>query len=264
MRFYYFSIFSFMAYAVVVVIGIALLWLLWTKVLKLKTNSSVYWVLAAAIIGAPWMEELWIAYNFDRLCRKDAGLFVNKTVEVAGFCDDTTGWGPRQLEAFKYEFMESRDVLRSRLIRVQRADDMSRDKAVAWHSGNSAKKKGAADAFIVHRLSEKEEIAVSPNGLDAWRTTTIVEPTARYHYKRINDHTPVSHRIRRFENVVIDSQTGDVLGRYTDYYRGPYSFFISSDASTIPCKEAQIAIRHHGTLSIYALTLKPSSREHNR
>jgi hypothetical protein len=228
-----------MAYAVVAAIGILILSLLWTKLTKLNPSHPVFWVLVAAIIVGPWVEEFWIAYNFDRLCRKDAGVFINKVMEVTGFYDDANGWGPRQLAESKYEFMESRDVRKSRLIRVERADDAARNRALAWYSQTSPGEERPKELFIVHRISDKEEVAVSPNGVDAWRVTTIDRPTARYHRKRTNSHTPVSHQVKRFEDIVVDSQTGEVLGRYTDYSRGPYWFFISLDLPSIECTELQ-------------------------
>jgi len=215
MRFYYFSLFSWMVYAVYGLIAIALISLLWTKLLKLKLRNPGYWILTAVALVAPWSEELWISYNFDQLCRKDAGIVINKTIEVDGFYDDTTHWWRQLKESSKYTFVESRDSADGTYWRVERDGDQVR-----------------------HFRIEK--------------------PTARYQYKRGDNHTPVAHEIKRFENTVVDSQTGDVLGRYTNYRRGPYWFFISLGAPTIPCEEAEAGVRKHGTLSVFALTLKPS------
>jgi len=213
MRFYYFSIFSWMAYAAVATLVIVLLWLIWTRAFKLSLKSPLYWGLVAAILVLPWSEELWIARNFDQLCRKDAGVFVHKTVEVDGFYDDTKHWW-RQLAESQYRFVESRDPTTNKLWRVERAG---------------------------------EEV----------RHFSIEKRTARYEFKRINVHTPVAHQIKRFEDVVTDTQTGEVIGRYVNYYRGPFWFWASLGVPTIPCVETESAVRKYGTLSMYALTLLP-------
>jgi hypothetical protein len=215
MRFYYFSIFSWAMYAVYAVVAIAIVSLLWTKVLDRKLRNPGYWILLTATLIAPFSEELWIAYNFDRLCQKDAGVFVNKTVDVDGFYDDTTHWWRQLRESSNFKFVESRDTATGQVWRVERDGD-------------------------------------------GVRHVKIDKPTARYHYRSINSHTPVGHQISRFENVVLDSSNGEVLGRYTNYYRGPYWFFIQLSAPTIPCKETESAVRTYGTVSVYALTFKPS------
>jgi len=209
MRFYYFSSFSLIAYWVVMGIAIMVLWLLWTQAFKLKMRHPVFWVLVVAILVLPWSEELWIAYNFDRLCRKDAGVFINRTVEVDGFYDDTTHWW-RQLQESPYQFVESREYGTKNYWRVERV-------------GNEI------------------------------RHFKIDRPTARYHYKRVDSHTPVAHQIRRFENVLIDSQTGEILGRYTNYARGAYWFFISLDRPTIECDELK-----GDDIFVYPYVLKPT------
>lgn len=258
MRFYYFSMFSWMAYIVVVLTAIGLLSILWVGLLKFKLANPVYWILVAAIVIGPWTEELWIAYNFDRLCRKDAGVFVNKTVEVAGFYDDTTGWGPRQLAASNYQFMESRDILKNKLLRVERADEASRDRALAWYAENNQGKEQSGELFVVHPINDKEQVVVSPNGVNAWHVATIDKPTAQYHYKArwSGQAVPVAHKIWREDSSVVDAHTGEVLGEYVAYSRGPYWFFISLGAPTIVCEETSVGTRKYGSL-IHLAVLKP-------
>jgi hypothetical protein len=72
-----------------------------------------------------------------------------------------------------------------------------------------------------------------------WIPTVLPQPTARYYYKELASHMPVTHQIKKFERVVVDQQTGDVLGRYLNYYRGAPWFFIGLDRPTIPCVEAR-------------------------
>ena len=257
MRFYYPSIFSLIFIAVLYVVALGAIWFVWTRIYKRKFSGSAAWSIVALVLVAPWLEEFWIAWNFGQLCRKDAGIVINKTVEVEGFYDDTSGWGARQLVASGYKKMESKNVRDRSLFRVEPADERSRDEALMWYAESHLGKKPSPDNYISHVLSDKERVVVSPNKIDAWRINKIDKPTARYHYKTLNSHTSVSHQITRFENVVEDTQTGEILGRYVNYYRGAYWFFIHLSRPTIPCSETEAAVMRHGTLSIHALTLKP-------
>jgi len=255
-RFYYFSLFSWIAYGVLVFIAIVLLWLVWTKLLRLKVRNPLYWVLIASIVIGPWGEELWISYKFERFCGKDTGIFIYKTVKVDGFYDDTTGWGPRQLAASGYRYVESRDILHKKLMRVERADEAARDSALAWYAKVHPDEKRPKNLYLVYPVNDKEQVVVSPDRVDAWRVTTIAHPTARYEYKTIANHAPVAHEIERFEDIVADRQSGEVIGRFASYYRGPYWFFISLGAPTIPCEETQAATRKYGSL-LYRVVLNP-------
>ena len=213
MSFYYFSLFgAFFAFAISC-LGLGVFWVVWTKVLRRKRSNRVFFVAALIALLLPWTEEFWIAYNFGQLCRKDAGVHINKVVEVDGFYDDTTHWWRQLKESSNYQFVESRDNLYGTLWRVERDGE----------------------------------------GL---RHFAIDKPTARYHYRVIDSHKKTVHKITRFENVVLDSSNGEILGRYVDYYRGPYWQFVGLDSTTIPCMEAQSDIRKYGTLSVYSLTLK--------
>jgi hypothetical protein len=253
MRFYYFSLFSWMLYGVVSVVAIALLWGLWTKLLKLKITRPVYWLLVAAILVGPWAEELWIAYNFDRLCRKDAGVFVNKTVEVDGFYDATLRSAYELTKVGRYKFAEHPTEDRKGIERVELATVAEREKALAWYAERNPGKERPKDRSVLYPVNEKEIIAVLPNGVDAWRVTKLDKPTARYHYKRTDFHAPVVHQIKRFENVVVDVQSGEVLGRHMNYSRGPYWFFIGLDVPTIECHELK-----GKDVFVYPYVLKPA------
>jgi len=120
MRFYYISIFSVVFLGLIYLIGTGLLaWIgLWLRK-RWKRAWTVMVPLFLLLYIAPIGEEFWIAWNFGQLCKKDAGLFVYKTVEVEGFYDDTIHWW-RQLAESKYQFMESRDNTYGGLYRVER------------------------------------------------------------------------------------------------------------------------------------------------
>lgn len=251
MRFYYASIFSQAAWVIYCVIAVPLAWAL-LRAVQGRLTLVVAGVSAVVIACLPWTEEWWIAYNFDRLCRKDAGVFVYRTVSVDGFYDDTSGWGPRQLVEgnYKYKFVESRDILKPRLLRVEGADEKARNAALAWYSGQE-KKEGP---YIVYPVSDKEQIVVSPDKASVWRFITIERPTARYQFKMIDYARQVSHRITRSEYVVLDTQTAEVLGRYVNYGRGPYWFFIHLDGGGMACRETG-----NKTSLIYRDVLLPTS-----
>jgi hypothetical protein len=120
MRFYYISIFSILLLGLIYLIGTGVLtWFgLW-----LRKRWKRAWMLMVPLFlllyAGPVAEEFWIAWNFGELCRKDAGLFIYKTVEVDGFYDDTTHWW-RQLAESNYQFVESRDNTYGGLWRVER------------------------------------------------------------------------------------------------------------------------------------------------
>ncbi len=120
MRFYYISIFSVMLLGIIYLVGTGLLvWIgLWLRK-RWKKAWMVMVPLFLLLYAGPVAEEFWIAWNFGKLCNKDAGIFVYKTVEVDGFYDDTTHWW-RQLSESEYKFVESRDNTYGGLYRVER------------------------------------------------------------------------------------------------------------------------------------------------
>lgn len=119
MSFYYLSIFSLIFIAVLYAVVLGLIWFVWVKLNKRKFSGPAAWCVVALVLVVPWLEEFWIAWNFGQLCRKDAGIVINKVVEVEGFYDDTTHWW-RQLAESGYQFVESRDSTYGGLYRVEK------------------------------------------------------------------------------------------------------------------------------------------------
>jgi hypothetical protein len=115
MRFYYISLFSLILLAVIYVVGTGLL--LWFGA-WLRKRMKKSWVVMAPLFAllyiGPIAEEFWIAWNFGHLCKKDAGIFIYKTVEVEGFYDDTHSWRADKLEAAGFRWMEGRDRTKTR------------------------------------------------------------------------------------------------------------------------------------------------------
>ena len=228
MRFFPWSPFSWLILAPLYLGGAAVIALVCWLLAKVWKPA---WLLAIPLLAvlavAPLWEELSIAYTFGQLCKKDAGIFVYKTVEVEGFYDDTrsTHDGPRTPQAIEeyersgYKFMEKRFRRTEQAVRVEKIDG-------------------------------------------EWKARVLDRPTARYHYKRIDWHKPVAHKVDRFENDLIDAENEDVLGRYVNYYRGAPWFFVHLDRPTIPCRETQEDTRKYGTISVYSLVFGRGPKGH--
>jgi hypothetical protein len=223
-----------MAWATYGVIAVTLVSLLWNKLLTLKLCTPGYWVLVSAVLIAPWIEELWIAHNFDRLCRKDAGIFINKSVEAEGYYEGT-GKITRIVGRPQFKFIESPDD-DGKYRRVEHATEKEKTDALAWYQKTNGKQPGEREWFT-RPVSKDVRVVVETDTGFAWRVTTLDKPTARYLYMVSQQSAPVAYKIRKTERLVTDSQTQEVLARETLYARDPYWFFISLDAPVMLCKD---------------------------
>ena len=258
MRFFYASFLSQALWVVYCLIAIPLAWLIWRGI---SGKLTILGACATGVITAalPWSEEWWIAYQFDTLCRRDAGIAIAKTVNVPGFFDGVNGWGVRQLSESEYQFIEWYDILSHRLMRVERGvDAVLRDTALERYYEKHPRDERRSK-YVSNSISEKEQIIVSPNEVDAWRVTVIDKPTARYHYKRIDYGKTVAHKIARSEDLILDTQTNEVLARRVDYGRGPYWFFVSLDNATMSCKETLMADQKYRSPLISRVVLLPGA-----
>ena len=252
MRFYYFSLFSWAVYVLYGVIAITVVSLLWTKLLKFKLRSPAYWLLAIAILAAPWIEELWIAYNFDQLCRKDAGIFVNKVAEVDGYYDGTTKI--TRLVSTPYKFIESPEE-GGTYRRVERATEQEKADALAWYQVTKGGQPGRKEWFA-WPVSADVKVFVETDTGHAWRITRLDKPSARYRFTAPQRAAPVGYKIRKTERLVTDSQTQEVLARETVYARDAYWFFISLGAPVMLCMD--VDQRESPSVgSIHSAVLKP-------
>lgn len=234
MGFYYISIFSIVPLGIAYALLLLVLWGIARLTRGMPGRRTLLAVVGVVFLVLPVAEELWIAWNFGQAC-KEAGTFIYKKVKVEGFYDDTTGWGPRQLAASKYQFVESRDVLYKKLSRVERADDVSRDRALAWYAEKNPGKERSKDLFVIHPVNDSEQVAVSPNGVDAWRITKLDRPTARFHYKFEDRGMEAAHKVIKSGAVVIDSESNHPIARYTSYGRGPSWFYVGLDVPAFAC-----------------------------
>ena len=253
MGFYYISFFSWLAFAIYFVIVVSIV----TKVCQTSklSNRWRYGLLTLAFL-APWAEELWIAREFRQLCRKDAGLYVYKTAVVSGFYDDSTGWGVRQLAESSYKFMESRENISGDFMRTELADDAVRNQALNWEKEKNSQKVRSKNEYLVRQIGDREQIIVSPDGVNAWRRIKIDKPTARYHYTRDLYGVPIGHKIKKSEARITDVATGEILGRHTSYSRSAYWFFIGLDAPGVGCDGPDLGPQTKHSSLIYSEILK--------
>ena len=256
MRFYYWTGLNWIILFPVYVIGLALIALLWWRLAKrMKRPWAVTVPLLLVLALAPWVEELWIAWNFGRLCKKDAGVFIYKTVEVEGFYN-ATGATLDLVRPGGYRFVESHARDGKGVTHVTYGDDHLVREAFARYEKEYSGKRATEQDMLRVRLDDRTEALVYPKKGDSWRITKLDRPTARYHYQGYAYPKDVVHGVQKFESVVVDTEGDEVIGRYLDYYRdGPW-FFIGLDRPTISCRETQEGTRKHGSL-IYRVVLLP-------
>lgn len=144
---------------------------------QMKDIRWRWWLLAPPallLMALPWAEEAWIAWHFNEAC-KEAGVKVYRQVEVEGFYDGTIGTGYSFIEDYGFKFMEEK----------------------------------SRDGKIAH--TER------PDG--QWKTTILEKPSARYHViyaYQPRPHVyeqPIGRKLEKTESLVVDSQTGEILGR---------------------------------------------------
>lgn len=251
MRFYYWTGLSWLILLPTYIIGAGLITLLWWWLAKRMKRSWVAIVLLYAVLAiAPWVEELWIAWNFGQLCKKGAGIFVFKSVEVEGFYHGS-GAPFDLVRSGRYRWIEgpspdgkgaNRLTLGDMNFSRQAKDRLDRVKGLTIPPG----------AYRVDMDATTEALIFTTTG-ETWRITKLDQPTARYQYRGNRYGIDVTHGVQKFENVVVDTQSDEVLGRYLIYYRDAPWFFIGLDRPTIPCAETERDTRKYGTISVDAL-----------
>jgi hypothetical protein len=260
MGFYHFS---FLGTALVLALGLGsagAFWLVWRGVLKRNISGKVFVASLPLFLLLPCSEELWIAYNFDRHCRQDAGIFVYKTVEVEGFFSVSGA----QLDLVRpggYRFIESYSEKKGqgstpRTIRLEFGDAAFARKAIEKYEREFRPQKAADKDVLRVDLDASTEALVYPKSGESWRITTIDHPSARYRYLWPHVDTPMSHKVDKIERVVSDSQTGDLLARETRYRRQAPWFYVGLDRPVMLCPAPGAhPLSKYG--SVFTLALKP-------
>ncbi|RLJ61236.1 hypothetical protein [Sulfurisoma sediminicola] len=152
-------------------------------------------LLAPVLLVFPFADELWIAWHFERAC-KEAGVTVYRMVEAEGYVDatnvaqrDEDFGGPR----LYYSDPDS-------LVQFDKRGYLYRENLYS-------------DGSVMHVERHPDGVYVS----------TLRQPQSRYHYRRAHKETwaPAGFQMGRNEMQVVDSQTGEVLGRELWFSRWP-------------------------------------------
>ena len=257
MRFYYISLFSLILLGLIYVFGtVFLVWL--RKLLKKRWNGAwkVMVPLFLLLYIGPIAEELWIAWNFGQLCKKEAGIFINKTVEVDGFYDDTGGTIGIVRDG-GYKWAEGPGRNGNGAYRLTKGDDALTLKAIARFESDNPGSTASERPSITVQMSPDVEVLVFPQKHESWRMQILDQPNARYHYVRVADHLEVALGIKKFERAVVDTLTSEILGNSVDFSRQAPWFFIHLDKPVMFCRETENAAHKIGKPFSYRLVLTP-------
>jgi hypothetical protein len=166
-----------------------------------KTLRTILLVaVVPVIVVAPLADEAWIGWHFREAC-KDAGVHVIRAVQVDGYLDATS------------------PVLSSRVVATGPVSDTNRvfdfEKA-----GYRFHENLLSDGRVSHWEREAGEMIVAVRD----------RPEARYHYQRIVDkrdgqgvhyELPIALKVERGGEMVVDGQTGEIIGTNVIYKRRP-------------------------------------------
>ena len=210
---------------------------LWRALPKGRSRLLVVIFLGVIALAIPWADEVWIAWHFHEMC-KEAGVKVYKKVEVEGFYDDTGGGidipgsitseaAIKTFESKGYQYYERR---------------------IGY--GGEGRPQG---------VSRVEKV----NG--EWQVSILDHPTARYQFRyagaRLEE--PVGFKIEKSEWVIVDNQSGSVIGREVYYSRYPgwvewiwLQFFGSGRTTCQGVAPTAPELRH----SLYDYVLIPAKR----
>ncbi len=192
LQFTSFGMTIYVIYAVVILLAIVLPLNLWI----LKRRSWKWWAIGAIaipLLAAPIIEEIWIAHNFEKLCR-DAGVHVYKKVEADGYLNDTSrSVGSGLSSGLMYKDPKSLAEFDRTGFRYK--EYMLRD-GRAWHV-------------------ERREGGVYGQVLD--------KPQAQYHYKFAHpkQEVPVGWKLEKREALVVDVNENEVIARELSFNRHP-------------------------------------------
>ena len=186
-----FSIFGYLIMIVFYAISAGLLMLLWYPMRNWHGWKFIIVPLALILLILPWADEVYIAWRFHDLC-KDAGVHIYRKEVANGFVDDIS---PRSRIGLKPGLLYNDQ---KRLEEFDKAgfrykEYMLKDGGV-WH---------------VERYS------------DGVYATILDNPTARYHYKYSANNEDMGLQLEKQEWVIVDSESGEILGRDTTFKRYP-------------------------------------------
>lgn len=146
-------------------------------------------LLAPPLLVLPYADEFWVAWHFERACR-EAGVTVYRKVEAEGYLNaTTTGWSKPALITIP-----------------EMINDYER-----------------AQFRFQERLTSRGKISHAERLDGQWQVVILDKPQARYHYRYADPRqwVPAGYQMNRREMQVIDSETGEVLGREVWFERYP-------------------------------------------
>ena len=230
MRFYDINFMSLVFIGLIYFVGTSFLVRLGRRFRKQFTYAWPMMVpLFLLLYAAPVAEEAWIAWHFGQLCKKDAGIFVKKTVKVDGFYDASAVL-PIRYKNFAYESVDYYKMGGYRYFEFGLAQPAGRPKK------------------IVH----------IENVDGVWTPTVLDQPVSRYYYRQPHRGTVMSHKVSKVERVVTDSKTDESLARETRYRRHAPWFYVGSDRPVVQCPEpGEHPLSKFG--SVYKLSLIPTA-----
>jgi hypothetical protein len=152
---------------------------------------------AAVLLALPWAEEAWITWHFNEACA-DAGVKVYRQVEVKGYCDDRK----------KYE----RKNVRTGALFLADPTKQADFEADGYRYLEDLLKDGG----VRHLERNAGQIVVSIQDRPSCRYR--VQNT--YHPDSLSHEEPIGWKLEKLERQVVDSQTGELLGRDLRINRG--------------------------------------------
>ena len=156
---------------------------------------------------APGLEEL------KRLCEKDAGLKIYKTVEADGYYDASRKGGVLwQLVPSDYRFVEFCDYDSKR---------PSFDEPGCWRLTKVSRETGQCDERVDKTLWKSgSEATIAFREQSCIAVEKIEKPTARYHYHSDFKKWTATNEVSKYTRTDVsieDTKTSEILGRYIYY-----------------------------------------------
>ncbi len=172
-----------------------------------RRDIVVVGVVLFVSLAAMVIEAMVVNWRFRTLC-DEVKLTITRKVVVEGFYDDGGFRSSGQAGAYgsstldRYDFIEWRDSKGS-IWRTERAE-------------------AATLTSAPRPLQPSRRIWLTDQGKEAaLRSVQIDKPSARYHWRHQQFSTPIGHLLARRDELVIDTQTGEVLGKKGQIYRRP-------------------------------------------
>lgn len=173
------------------------IWLLRKIGLGLKPGSfkwGTLGLLGVVLAAIPVGDDAYIQWHFNRLCR-DAGMHYEKKISVDGYYDSVmTGPGT--------------------------AGPITSLPAIESYDREGFRFFERRAGYVPGKYGEQPVQYSHVEKVDGkWRVSILDRPTARYHFKLSSQHEAVGFQVRKYEEVILDTKTNQVVGRQLIYTR---------------------------------------------